>query len=71
MSGIFSARYYSNCNMCSGRITPGSRIVRVGEDAYSHISCNSNGWTDTKPGRGPAVTRGGGWRNQGAGGWPI
>ncbi len=68
---IITARYYGNCNMCSGRITPGSRIVRVGEEAYSHINCNPSGWTDTKPGRGPATIRSGEWRNQGAGGWKI
>ena len=68
---IITARYYGNCNMCSGRITPGSRIVRVGEEIYSHINGNPSGWTDTKPGRGPATIRSGEWRNQGAGGWKI
>ncbi len=71
MSKIFSARYYSNCNMCSGRITPGSRIVQAGEEIYSHNNCNPSGRTDTRPGRGAAADLSGGWRNQGAGGWQI
>ena len=68
---IITARYYGNCNMCSGRIVPGSSIVRVGEEVYSHVNCNPSGRGDSRPGRGPAPILSGGWRDQGAGGWRI
>ena len=69
MPGIITARYYGYCNMCSGRITPGVRIVQVGERAYSHLNCNPSNWTDTRPGRGPATIPADPYRNQGSGGW--
>ena len=38
----FKARYSSPCNQCGGWISKGETILRVGEQAYSHLTCGGN-----------------------------